>query len=100
MNGHVKERLESLSAEMDGLRTELAILAEQREMQGQAMDRRKAQMLVAETPLADHEYRLARQAHDQIVQRLGEIEAALAALTDERDRLLDLLGKKAERRAG
>lgn len=47
--------------------------------------------LVAQTPLADREWREAKTDHDRHVRLLDETRAEAAELAAERDRLLDRL---------
>ena len=92
MNNHMKERLIGITAEIERIRTELGILEERRSDHCRILERRRAQMLVAETPLADHEYRLAREDYDRVESRIEELEAERLSLERERDDLLCLLG--------
>jgi chromosome segregation ATPase len=94
MNDHLKERLIGITAEIERIRTELGSLEERRSDHRRLLERRRAQMLVAETPLADHEYRLARLDHNRVEARVEELEAELLSLDEERDRMLGLLGTR------
>ena len=66
-------------AEMDRLRAEIAALRDRLADATRTLEKSSQCVLLAETPLADHEYRLARQAHDRVLARLRELEAELGA---------------------
>src|SRR5687768_8937875 len=97
MTGNVKRRLSSLSNEIANVKTELAILREQLVFQAGVLEETRVRMLVAETPLADREFRVASDDHRRVERLVGEQETVLAALHAEQDRLLTALG---EREAG
>jgi hypothetical protein len=42
-------------------------------------------MLLSETPLADHEYRLVRDQHRRLQTRVDEVRASLGVLILERE---------------
>jgi hypothetical protein len=88
MTRNIERRLVSLSAEISALRDELAILDEQLAFQGEVMDDSRVRALVAETPLADREFRIASDDFERIQRVLEETRARMATLLDERDRLL------------
>ena len=88
MTRNIERRLVSLSAEISALRDEMAILREQLAFQGEVMDDTRVRALVAETPLADREFRIASDDFERIQRVLEETRARMATLVDERDRLL------------
>ncbi len=92
MTGNVKRRLTSLSDEISGVRTELAILREQLMFQEGVLEEARVRMLVAETPLADREFQVAADDHRRIERLVAEQETVLAALVAEQERLLAVLG--------
>jgi hypothetical protein len=94
MAGNVERRLTSLSDEIAEVRTELAILREQLGFQDGVLEEARGRMLVAETPLADREFRVAADDHRRIERSVAEQESALAALLAEQDRLLAVLGQR------
>ena len=71
--------------ELERLRAEIASLRERLADAARALEERSQGVLLAETPLADHEYRLARQAHDRVRARLQELETELGALILEHE---------------
>jgi hypothetical protein len=91
MTRNIEQRLVSLSAEISALRDEVAILGEQLAFQTEVMDDSRVRALVAETPLADREFRIASDDFERIQRVLEETRARLAGLVDERDRLLSEL---------
>ena len=88
MTRNIERRLVSLSAEISSLRDEVAILGEQLAFQSEVMDDSRVRALVAETPLADREFRIASDDLGRIQRVLDETKARLAGLIEERDRLL------------
>ncbi len=91
MTTDVKRRLSLLTEETARLRTEVAILREQLEFQTEVLEETRVRSLVAETPLADREFRQAAGDHRGIERAVLEAERSLADLATERDRLLDAL---------
>jgi hypothetical protein len=52
-------------------------------------------MLVSETPLAEHEHHEARADHTRMLKEQARIQAQIAELQAEQDRLLDrMLGSR------
>ena len=98
----VNSRLVSVSEEMDRARSEIEILREQLNFQDGVLEEARIRLLVAETPLADREFRIASDDHRRIERALRDAEATLAALAEEQDRLLAALSEAvmAEREAG
>jgi hypothetical protein len=91
MNAHLTRRLSAISQEMARLRTEVSILREQLAFQADVMDEARVRSLVAETPLADREFRLAEGDHRRIDRAILDAERTLSELAVEQDRLLDAL---------
>jgi hypothetical protein len=91
MSAHLKRRLSLLSEEIARLRTEVAILREQLEFQTDVLEEARVRSLVAETPLADREFRVAAGDHRRIERAKLEAERSLVELVAERDLLLDAL---------
>ncbi|HYU58115.1 MAG TPA: hypothetical protein VEO00_08715 [Actinomycetota bacterium] len=98
----VKSRLVAVSEEMDRARSEIEILREQLRFQEDVLEETRVRLLVAETPLADREFRIASDDHRRIERVLQDAEGTLAALAEEQDRLLAALSETAlpEREAG
>ncbi|HVF52760.1 MAG TPA: hypothetical protein VNC78_04035 [Actinomycetota bacterium] len=72
-------------------REELRIVEEQLLYQMDVLEEAKTRMLVAETPLADRDYRVAREDHDRLQKQRDEASAVITELQAEQDRLLDRL---------
>lgn len=85
------ERLAALSDEIAKLRTEIAILEEQHAFVAEAAEDARIRALVSETPLADREYRTAREDAERTAASLAEAKAALERLRREQDGLLERL---------
>jgi hypothetical protein len=88
---NVERRLSAISSEISGLRAEIGIVEEQLAFQRDVMEDTRVRALVAETPLAEREFRVAEQDFRRIERVAGEARARLAALLEERDRLLEEL---------
>jgi hypothetical protein len=48
-------------------------------------------MLVSENPVADREFRIARDDHERLVRQREGLTEEIADLQQEQDRLLDLM---------
>ena len=98
----VKSHLVAISEEMNRARAEIEILREQLRFQADVLEEARIRLLVAETPLADREFRIASDDHRRIERVLRDAEATLQALAEEQDRLLATLSEAAlaEREAG
>lgn len=88
MSKNIERRLRSLSAEIASVRAELAVLGEQLVFQHDVMEESRVKALVAETPLADREFRIAEDDFRRIQRVLDDANERLLALRDEQDRLL------------
>lgn len=87
----IRERLTRLQERLRRLKGEERVLSEQVAYLADVADDAETRKLVAQTPLADREWREAKQDLDRHAAQLDEARAAIAELTDERDRLLDRL---------
>ena len=77
-------------------REELRIVEEQLVFQADVMEEAKVRMLVAETPLAEREFRVARDDYERLRRQRDEAREQVAELQSEQDRLLDrMLGSRA-----
>ena len=85
---HAETRLISISREISALEDERAVLKEQLAFTRDVMDEAQVRALVAETPLADRELRVATQDCRRVERGLHETEGRLATLRMEQDRLL------------
>jgi hypothetical protein len=83
---------------MDRLRAEIALLRDRLGDAARLLEERSQGVLLAETPLADHEYRLARRAYDRVQERLAELEVELGGLMLEHQGVSQVAGPG--RRAG
>lgn len=88
---NVERRLGAISSEVADLRAEIGILEEQLAFQRDVMDDTRVRALVAETPLAEREFRVAEQDFRRIERVAGDARSRLEALLEERDRLLEEL---------
>ena len=90
----IQTTLSELSDQLGRAREELRILEEQILFQNDVLDEAKTRMLVAETPLADREYRIARDDLRRMEAERGRIRSSIVELQREQDRLLDrMLGE-------
>ena len=72
---------------MERLRAQIALARERLIQTERALEHRGWGMLVSETPIADHAYRVARDERARVRARLAELEAALGSLILEREGL-------------
>ena len=85
----IQRALSLLSQRIDKAREELRIVEEQLLFQMDVLEEAKTRMLVAETPLADREFRVARDDHERLVAERDRVTKQIAELQLEQDRLLD-----------
>ena len=76
-------------------REELAIIEEQIFFQMDVVEEANTRMVVAETPLAEREYRVAKDDHARLEQERARILSTIEELKRDQDKLLDLLASKA-----
>jgi len=88
MTRHIERRLRALAEEMTSLRAELGVLGEQLAFQQDVVQDARVRALVAETPLADRELRVASEDLRRIQRALDEAATRLQGLLTEQDRLL------------
>jgi chromosome segregation ATPase len=93
MSRQTNRRLAAISQEIAGLQAELAILREQLAFQRDVRDEAHLRALVAETPLADREYRVASEDFSRIERGVAEAERRVESLRTEQDRLLAALSQ-------
>lgn len=87
----VERRLRQVSSRLRDLREELRVIDEQLvHLSGEADDQR-IRALVAETPLADAEFRDAARHADAMARRRAEVVASITELETRQDELLDRL---------
>jgi len=87
----IRERLVRVQDDLKRARTEVRVLREQVDHLQDVADQAETQALVAETPLADRGWNLARKDRDNHVRLLEETRDQVERLAQERDRLLDEL---------
>jgi hypothetical protein len=87
----VRERLVSVQERLRRTRASLRVLEEQVAYLGEIADDAETRKIVAQTPLADREWRDARTDHERHVRLRDEARGELEELAQERDRLLDRL---------
>jgi hypothetical protein len=92
----IEKSLAEIGERLNRAREELRIVEEQLLFQMDVVEETKTRMLVAETPLADREYRIARDDHSRLEKERERVQGEIAELQQEQDRLLDrMLGSKA-----
>jgi hypothetical protein len=92
----VQKNLSEISERLSKAREELRIAEEQVMFQSDVMEDAKTRMLVSETPLADREFRAARDDYERLVAQRERAQAEIVELQGEQDRLLDrMLGPRA-----
>jgi hypothetical protein len=93
----LEKNLSDLGDRLSRAREDLRIVEEQLLYQMDVLEEAKTRMLVSETPLADREYRVARDDHDRLSRQRDEIMSLVTELQNEQDGLLDrMLGSKKE----
>ena len=92
----IQKTLTDLGDRLTRARADLRILEEQILYQMDVLEEAKTRMLVSETPIADREYRIARDDYERMLRGRDEITKEIAELQQEQDRLLDrMLGSHA-----
>ena len=92
----IQKNLSDLSDELTRAREDLRIVEEQLLFQSDVVEEAKTRMLVSETPIADREFRIARDDLDRLQREREKLIAAIGELRGEQDRLLDrMLGSRA-----
>ena len=90
----VHHRLNSIVEELSGVREEARVLAEQLAFSREVMDEARIRALVAETPLADRELRIASDDVGRMERGLAELDGRVRMLLEERDRLLGEVARR------
>jgi hypothetical protein len=85
----IKKTLTDLNESLTRAREDLRIIEEQLLYQTDVVEEAKTRMLVSENPIADREFRIARDDHDRLVRQREKAHEAIADLRLEQDRLLD-----------
>lgn len=85
----IEKSLAEIGDRLTKARNDLRIVEEQLLFQMDVMEDAKTRALVAETPLADREFRVARDDHDRLARQRDEATQNIVELQKEQDRLLD-----------
>lgn len=87
----IHDQLDELGARLARARQELMVAGEQVAFQSGVVDDAQTRMVVAGTPLADREFREARDDLERLRKHEARTRAEVASLTAERDALLERL---------
>ncbi len=87
----IEKNLAELGDRLSRAREDLRIVEEQVAFQSDVLEEAKTRMLVSETPLADQEYRVARDDHRRLLRERDRVLSQIVELQREQDRLLDLM---------
>lgn len=85
----VEKTLVHVGDRLSRAREELRIVEEQLLFQIDVVDQARTRMLLSETPLADREFRMARDDLDRIEAQRSRLQDEISEMRDEQDRLLD-----------
>ncbi|MDQ3985405.1 MAG: hypothetical protein M3280_02770 [Actinomycetota bacterium] len=92
----LQRSLSDLGDSLTRAQEELRIVEEQLLFQNDVFEEAKTRMLVSETPIADREYRVARDDLERLRRQRDRVNAEIGDLRREQDRLLDrMLGSRA-----
>ena len=86
---NVEKSLSQVAGRLGRAREELRIVEEQLLYQMDVLEEARTRMLVSETPLADREFRIARDDLDRLAAQRTEARACVDELERQQDRLLD-----------
>jgi hypothetical protein len=87
----IQQQLDDLGARLGKAAQELAVAREQVAFQSGVADEAQVRMVVSGTPLADREYREARDDLERLRRHEERTRTMIAELNEERDRLLERL---------
>ncbi len=91
----LQRSLAQIGERLSKARDELRIVDEQLVFQMDVLDEAKTRMLVSETPLADREYRVARDDYERLQRQREAAQGQVDELLGEQDRMLDqMLGSR------
>jgi hypothetical protein len=85
----IEKSMSQIGDRLSRAREELRISEEQLLFQMDVLEEAKTRMLVSETPLADEDYRIAREDFERLRRVRDEAAARIEDLQKEQDRLLD-----------
>ncbi len=86
---HIQKSLAELRDRLNKARDELRIVEEQILFQMDVLEEAKTRMLVSETPLADREFRIARDDYERLSTQRSTVTSEIEEMQREQDRLLD-----------
>ncbi len=87
----IQKSLAAIGERIAKARADLKIVEEQVLFQMDVVEESYTRMLVAVTPIADREYRIARDDLARLEKERARVTAEIAELKKEQDRLLDLM---------
>jgi hypothetical protein len=87
----IQKSLQEIGDRLNKARSDLKIVEEQVLFQMDVVEETNTRMVVAETPIADREYRIAREDLNRLEKERERVTAEIAELKREQDRLLDLM---------
>ena len=87
----LQKSLAQLGDRLTRARADLRIVEEQILFQMDVVEETKTRMLVAETPIADREYRIANDDYQRMQKERERVVGQIAELQKEQDKLLDLM---------
>jgi hypothetical protein len=87
----IRGQLDDVAARLARAQHELQVAREQVAFQSGVADDARVRMVVSGTPLADREFREARDDLERLRRHEERTKALIAELTEERDRLLERL---------
>lgn len=90
----IERQLSGIADRLSRARRELAVAEEQLPFLTEVAEEARVQMLVAETPLAGREYREAAEDLGRLLKHHRTLRGVVGELTQEQDRLLELLGER------
>jgi chromosome segregation ATPase len=97
----IQRSLAEIGERIGRAREDLRIVEEQILFQMDVVEEAKTRMLVSETPLADREFRIARDDLERLESQRAEVGTEISELQREQDRLLDqMLGSQPRAGAG
>jgi hypothetical protein len=85
----IEKSMSQIGDRLTRAREELRIAEEQLLFQMDVLEEAKTRMLVSETPLADEDYRIAREDFERLRRVRDEAAVRIEDLQKEQDRLLD-----------
>jgi hypothetical protein len=88
-SAHLERNLADVGERIARAQEGLRITLEQMSFQSDVVEEAKTRMLVAETPLADREFRVARGDLERLARERDRMMTEIEELRAEQDRLLD-----------